>query len=49
MTSENRTATSIVTTVPTGATTGNLLVTVLGVTSNGMNFTVRLVASNARK
>jgi hypothetical protein len=35
-------ATSIVATVPAGATTGNVVVTVGGVSSNGMNFTVTL-------
>src|SRR5579859_6494933 len=34
------TATSIVVPVPTGATTGNVVVTVGGVASNGVNFTV---------
>src|SRR5690349_8277537 len=33
-------ATSIVATVPTGATTGNVVVTVSGVASNGKSFTV---------
>jgi len=33
-------ATSLATTVPTGATTGDVLVTVGGVSSNGVNFTV---------
>ena len=33
-------ATSITTTVPAGATTGNVVVTVGGVASNGINFTV---------
>src|SRR5260221_8915456 len=33
-------ATSIVATVPTGATTGNVVVTVSGVESNGKTFTV---------
>jgi hypothetical protein len=36
----NWTATSIITSVPTGATTGNVVVTVAGVASNGLNFTV---------
>jgi RHS repeat-associated protein len=33
-------ATSIVTSVPSGATTGNVIVTVSGVASNGVNFTI---------
>src|SRR5246500_2499497 len=33
-------ATSIATSVPTGATTGNVVVTVGGVASNGVSFTV---------
>src|SRR5207253_2713441 len=33
-------ATSIVASVPSGATTGNVVVTVGGVASNGVNFTV---------
>jgi hypothetical protein len=36
----NWSATSIVTTVPTGATTGNVVVNASGVNSNGINFTV---------
>ncbi|HEV2520844.1 MAG TPA: DUF4038 domain-containing protein [Candidatus Acidoferrales bacterium] len=38
--------TSIVIPVPSGATTGNVVVTVSGVTSNGMNFTVTDPAPN---
>ncbi len=38
-------ATSIVATVPAGATTGNVVVTVGGVDSNGTNFTVGIVIS----
>ena len=34
------TATSVVVSVPTGATTGNVVVTVGGIASNGVNFTV---------
>jgi hypothetical protein len=37
-------ATSITTTVPAGATTGNVVVTVSGQPSNGVNFTVTTVA-----
>ena len=36
-------ATSIATTVPSGATTGNVVVTVGGVASNGVSFTVTLI------
>lgn len=38
-------STSIVAPVPTGATTGNVVVTVGGQASNGLNFTVQSVAS----
>src|ERR1700678_2929577 len=40
VTATSWTATSIVATVPTGATTGNVVVTVSGVASNGQSFTV---------
>ena len=40
-------ATSIATTVPTGATTGNVVVTVSGVASNGVNFVVKVLTSIA--
>jgi hypothetical protein len=40
-------ATSIVVTVPTGATTGSVIVTVGGVASNGVTFTVGTVAAIA--
>jgi IPT/TIG domain/Bacterial Ig-like domain (group 2)/Galactose oxidase, central domain/Kelch motif len=39
------TTTSIVTTVPSGATTGNVVVTVSGVASNGSSFTVLTLVS----
>jgi len=39
-------ATSIVASVPTGATTGNVVVTVTGLASNGVPFTVATVTSN---
>jgi len=39
-------ATSIVATVPTGATTGNVVVTVGGVASNGVSFTVTVPPPN---
>ena len=42
VTAGNWNTTSIVTTVPSGATTGNLLVTVSGVRSNPMTFTVQV-------
>ena len=38
-------ATSLVASVPTGATTGNVVVTVGGVASNGVNFTVTLAGT----
>ena len=39
-------ATSIVATVPTGATTGNVVVTVAGVASNGVSFTVTTMTAS---
>ena len=46
-TATNWSTTSIATTVPSGATTGNVVVTVSGVASNGVNFVVKVLTSIA--